>query len=67
MATYKRLLIRHEVEACGNCDVVGNTGILEVVTDSLSSKNINTDIVDMTIIRRYDLVLEQPVQSENSK
>ena len=57
MATYKRLLIRHEVEASGNCNVLDNTDILEVVT--------NTDNVDMSIIRRYDLALQQPVQSDH--
>ena len=61
MAIYKRLLIRHEVATSGNATAVDNTKILEVIKD-YSDGNRGADISDMSNIRRYDLVPQQPIE-----
>ena len=57
MAAYKRLLLRHEVSASGNCTALDATNILHAVKDTTTINHVNADIdvSDITTIRRYDL------------
>ena len=56
MAAYKRLLLRHEVSATGNCTALDNTRILHAVKDTTTINQVNNvGVADISIIRRYDL------------
>ena len=64
MAIYKRLLIRHDVSTSGNATALDNTKILEVVNNSKESKC--TDIVEISMIRSYELMPPQPADDDIS-
>ena len=68
MAAYKRLLLRHEVSASGNCTALDATNILHAVKDTTTINHVNADIdvSDITTIRRYDLnVRVEPQQTDH--
>ncbi|CAB3990496.1 Hypothetical predicted protein [Paramuricea clavata] len=68
MAAYKRLLLRHEVSASGNCTALDATNILHAVKDTTIINHVNADIdvSDITTIRRYDLnVRLEPQQTDH--
>jgi hypothetical protein len=60
-AAYKRLLIRHEIKGVGgNCMPLDSTGILFVTRDVITDKSLlHNDVLDVSVARRYDLVLKQ--------
>ena len=66
MATYKRLLLRHEVKTAGNCNVLDNTSILYALKDSAAVSKVRTDAADISTMRRYDLEIRQtPIQNDH--
>ena len=68
MAAYKRLLLRYEVSASGNCTALDATNILHAVKDTTTINHVNADIdvSDITTIRRYDLnVRLEPQQTDH--
>ena len=68
MSAYKRLLLRHEVSASGNCTALDATNILHAVKDTTTINHVNADIdvSDITTIRRYDLnVRLEPQQTDH--
>ncbi|KAK6175150.1 hypothetical protein SNE40_013672 [Patella caerulea] len=63
IASHKRLLMRHQIQASGgNCIGQDSTSILNVVTDYTAINKQPTDTLNMSTIRRYDLMLKDPVQ-----
>ena len=55
MAAYKRLLLRHEVSATGNCSALDNTKILHAIKDTATVNYNDIGVADISIIRRHDL------------
>ena len=62
-AAYKRLLMRHEVQAVtGNCKALDNTHILFVTSNTVPRKNErDLDTYDVSLVRQYDLVPRKPL------
>ena len=67
MASYKRLLLRHEVSATGNCSALDDTRILHAIKDTTTINNVNNiGVADISIIRRYDLQARlEPQQTDH--
>ena len=68
MAAYKRLLLRHKVSASGNYTALDATNILHAVKDTTTINHVNadSDVSDITTIRRYDLTLRlEPQQTDH--
>ena len=65
-ATYKRLLMRHNIESGnGNVTAQDATKLLNANTDSIVMNNLQTDTLDVSLARRYDFELRTPVQSDH--
>jgi len=62
-ASYKRLLIRHEIEGTGgNAAALDSTSILFLTRDHISSsQSVDHDTSDMSVIKRYDLQPRKPL------
>jgi len=67
VAAYKRLLVRHEIKAVGgNCIMIDDTKILYVTSDQvIGAQNRQIDILDMSVVKRYDLNLDVPADNEH--
>lgn len=66
IAAYKRLLMRHNVESGhGNVSSQDSTAMLAVSLDSIIVDNLQTDTLDMSVARRYDIDLRQPRQEDH--
>ena len=66
VAAYKRLLVRHEIKAVGgNCIPVDDTTILHVTSDLITKRDGQLDILDMSVVRQYDLNLDIPTDVEH--
>ena len=67
MASYKRLLLRHEVSATGNCSALDDTRILHAIKETATINNVNNiGVAEISIIRRYDLQARlEPQQTDH--
>jgi hypothetical protein len=66
VAAYKRLLVRHEVQASnGNCVAQENITILNVSSKDQDVTPSSVDSFDMSLIRRYDLEIRSPITDEH--
>ena len=55
-STYKKLLMRHMIEGGdGNCTAQDKTKILDNIEDQCTFNSVQTSLIDMQNIRRYDL------------
>ena len=61
IAAYKRLLVRNEIQGVGgNAIAIDKTNILFVTCNYVSIKSVHTDISDLSLIRRYDMIERMP-------
>jgi len=62
-ASYKWLLIRHEIQGTGgNASALDSTGILFLTRDHISSsQSVDLDTSHMSVIKRYDLQPRKPL------
>ena len=66
MSSYKRLLMRHNVQGgIGNCTVQDATRMLNVTIDSIQVDGQQQDTFDMTVSRMYDLADRPPAQIDH--
>ena len=55
----------HIKDTGGNCVPGDPTELLEVITDTFKEKNSELDITTVGMIRRYDLLIREPVRSDH--
>ncbi len=65
-AAYKRLLLRSSIHGQnGNCEKQDQTDILEVISDSFTTKSATVTINDTAIIRKYELKVNNQASNDD--